>query len=142
MKAYVSLFFLIVAVLLAAVGYREVADAGEETALDEAIIGLWAFPVDGYFMGFDEEGRLCYGGSAETVGAKRWCNQYTLEDGIVTETCMGGPEDRNCPLGGGSCKARVDVAEDGQLKYRILHEECNMVQHKVVPPSQYSFTGH
>lgn len=91
-------------------------------------------------MGFDEEGNLCYGGSEESAAAKRYCNAYTLEDGVVTETCMGGPEDRNCPLGGGVCKARVSVDREGELDYRILRGQCDMLEHKVVPPKQYTFS--
>lgn len=154
MKTRHYLFVLILALLLAAaVGFGGVADAGSETsaaaeasetevALEEEIAGIWKFPVDGYdyYIGFDGDGNLCYGGSVQSVAAKRWCNDYTLEDGVVTETCMGGPEDANCPLGGGVCKARVSVSADGELSYRILQGQCEMLQYKVVPPRQYTFS--
>lgn len=141
MKRRIYYFVLIVILsLVAVVAQQRVADAVQEKALEEAIIGTWAFSKDGYFLGFDKEGRLCYGGSAVSVAAKRWCNQYTLEDGIVTESCMGGPEDRNCPLGGGSCKAAVSIDRDGQLRYRIIYDQCDMLPYKVVPPQQFRFT--
>ncbi len=151
MKARLYLFVLILVVGLAAVvGYQRVAKAGEEVSSAEVsetevslaneIIGIWEFPLDGYYVGFDGEGQLCYGASAESVAAQRWCNAYTLEDGVVTETCMGGPEDRNCPLGGGVCKARVSVSADGQLHYRILRGQCDMLEHKVIPPRAYTFS--
>lgn len=138
MKRFVYLLVLIVGVsLLATTGHQGAADAQEGVPLQEAIIGVWAFPVDGYYLGFFEDGRMCFGGSQESVEGQYWCNNYTLDDGVVTETCAGGPEDRNCPLGGGSCKARVSVADDGQLTYRILRGECEMLQHKTVPPKQH-----
>lgn len=150
MRARHYLLLLILAVLLAAVvAYQGVvAGAGEEAAtegspeapLEEAIVGIWKFPVEGYYMGFDEAGNLCYGGSEESVAAKRYCNAYTVKDGVVTETCMGGPEDRNCPLGGGACKARVSVSADGEFDYRILRGQCDMLAYKAVPPRRYTFS--
>ena len=141
MEAYGSRFILALAVLLfAAAGCASVAASGDKGSLQEELIGIWQFPVDGYYLGFDEDGWLCYGGSEESVAAKRWCNRYTLAGSIVTETCMGGPEDRNCPLAGGSCKAHVGINEEGQLQYRLLPDECNMLSYKQVPPSQYAFT--
>lgn len=150
MKTFRYLVVLILAVaLLAVASFQSVADAGQTASqaesrtqsLDEEILGIWEFPVDGYYLGFDEEGRLCYGGSELSVAAKRWCNDYTLSGNIVTETCMGGPEDRNCPLGGGSCQAEVDVDANGRLVYRILYEQCNMLGHKVVPPRQFRLSN-
>jgi hypothetical protein len=141
MKTTVPLFILALAVsLFAATGCKSVAASEERGSLQEKLVGIWQFPVDGYYLGFDEEGQLCYGGSEESVAAKRWCNRYTLAGSIVTETCIGGPEDRNCPLGGGVCKAQVRINEAGQLQYRILPDECNMLPYRVVPPSQYVFT--
>ena len=123
MKMRSVLFVVLLTVTLFAVaGFQEGVDAGQELPLQESITGIWKFPVDGYYIGFDEEGWMCSGGSEESVAGKRYCSRYTLEDDVVTETCMGGPEDRNCPLGGGSCKARVSVGDNGQLTYRILHE--------------------
>lgn len=83
MKRYLFLYVLILALLpVAAVGYQEVADAGadagEESSLEEAIIGIWKFPVDGYYIGFDADDRLCYGGSGESVAANTWCNKYAV----------------------------------------------------------------
>lgn len=151
MNARHHLYVLILAVLLvAAAGYQVVASAGKEDSLaessvteappEDAIVGIWKYPVEGYYMSFDDEGHLCYGGSEESVAAQRYCNAYTLEDGVVTETCMGGPEDRNCPLGGGTCRARVSVNADGELDYQILRGQCDMLVHKVVPPRQYTFS--
>lgn len=151
MKARLQLIVLIVVVGLGTViGYQRMADAGGEASemeisrveasSEDEIIGIWRFPLDGYYVGFDGEGRLCYGASEESVAAKRWCNSYTLEDGVVTETCMGGPEDRNCPLGGGVCKARVSVSAGGQLHYRILRGQCDMLEQKVIPPREYTFS--
>ena len=141
MKRRLSLLVLIATVTLAsALAYEHVANARQEPALAEAIIGIWQFPQEGYYLGFDEEGKICYGGSAESVAAKKWCNRYTLEEEIVTETCMGGPEDRNCPLGGGSCQAAVAVDGDGQLRYRILYDACDMMSYKTVPPREFYFT--
>jgi hypothetical protein len=142
MKKYLFLFLLALALsLVVGLGHTAVADAGEQGTLQEEIVGIWKFPVDGYYLGFDQEGWLCYGGSEASVAAKSWCNRYGIEDGVVTETCMGGPEDRNCPLGGGSCKARVWVDGEGQLQYRIIHDQCNMLAHKIVPPRQFTFTN-
>lgn len=139
MKKQITLLMLVVGVAFAAaLVFQSAATAGQEP-VEEAIVGTWRF-ADGYYVGFDEEGRLCYGGSAESVAGKIWCNRYTLEDGIVTESCMGGPEDRNCPLGGGTCRAAVSVDEAGQLRYRVLYEECDMMGYKVVPPRQFYFT--
>lgn len=140
MKAQSLLIVMIVAVaLLTGVTFQEQLDARQDLPLEEAIVGVWKFPVDGYYIGFDRDGRVCYGGSEESVYARRWCNDYTLQDDILTETCMGGPEDRNCPLGSGSCKAKVSVSNDGQLTYRILYDHCNMLPYKTVPPREYSF---
>lgn len=142
MKARYLLFvFLLTIALLAVAGFQAQADARQEPPLQEAIIGVWQFPVDGYYIGFDRDGRMCYGGSEESVYARRWCNNYALQDDVVTETCMGGPEDRNCPLGGGSCKAKVSVGDDGQLSYRILYEQCDMLPYKTVPPREYTFSA-
>lgn len=116
------------------------AATAEKASLNEELIGIWKFPVDGYYLGFDEEGQLCYRGSEESVAAKRRCNKYTPEGSIVTETCMGGPEDRNCPLGGGISKARVSVNNEGQLQYQILPDKCDMLAYRLVPPRQYAFT--
>lgn len=142
MKVHYILFVLFgVVVLLAGVAFHEEADARQALPLEEAIIGVWELPVDGYYIGFDRDGRICYGGSEESVYARRWCNNYTLHDDVLTETCMGGPEDRNCPLGGGSCKAKVSVGDDGRLTYRILYEQCDMMSYKIVPPREYTFTA-
>lgn len=141
MKARYLLFVLFLAMaLLAAAGFHVQVDARQNLPLQEAIIGVWQFPVDGYFMGFDRDGRLCYGGSEESVYARRWCNNYTLQGDILIETCMGGPEDRNCPLGGGSCQAKVGVGDGGQLTYRILYDQCDMLPYKIVPPREYTFS--
>lgn len=140
MKKRLTLLMVIVGLALAAtLVFQSSATAGQEPAVDEKILGTWRL-TDGYYIGFDEEGRFCYGGSAQSVAGKYWCNRYSMEDGIVTETCMGGPEDRSCPLGGGSCKAAVSVDDAGQLRYRILHEECDMMGYKLVPPRQFNFT--
>jgi hypothetical protein len=138
-KKRILFFVLIVTLTLAAaLTLQSVVTAGQEP-LEEAIVGTWRF-ADGYYLGFDEEGRLCYGGSAESVAGKYWCNRYTFEEGIVTESCMGGPEDRNCPLGGGSCQVAVSVNESGNLNYRILYDQCDMMGYKLVPPRQFYFT--
>lgn len=141
MKRYTSVIILILALwLLAAAGKERVVAPVEKELLKEELLGIWKFPVDGYYLGFDEEGQLCYGGSEESVADKRWCYRYTLTESTVTETCMGGPEDQNCPLGGGICKARVSTNNEGQLQYQILPDQCNMLAHRLVPPRQYFFT--
>ena len=103
------------------------------------LVGIWSFPVAGYYISFDRAGRLCYGGSTQSVAEGRYCNHYTVENGIVTETCMGGPEARNCPLAGGTCKARVSINESGSLQYTFLRGQCDMLAYKLVPPMTYTF---
>lgn len=100
------------------------------------LTGVWAFAADGYYMAVTDDGRLCSGGSAESVAAGRWCNAFSLEGDVLTETCMGGPEDRNCPLGGGRCVARVAVDEAGRLSYHIVQEACDMLPFKMLPPAE------
>jgi hypothetical protein len=142
MKSSGSIVFLLLAVLLLVTAGCQADVSAEERVgpLQDELIGVWQFPVDGYYVAFDEQGRMCYGGSEESAAAGRWCNDYTLEGDIVTETCMGGPEDRSCPLGGGSCQARVSVPADGQLRYEIIADACNMLGHKLAPPLGYTIT--
>lgn len=112
------------------------SSTGAVTTNGTDLTGIWAFATDGYYIGFTEDGRLCSGGSAESVAAGRWCNAYTLDGDALTETCMGGPEDRACPLGGGRCVARVAVDEAGRLAYHIVQEACDMLPYKMLPPPE------